>query len=260
MTDRDLMMLTNRIAGYFRREPGKVPRCSSYALKNTDAIQFVMEGRFAEDGSTVWRVFGSEEQRTLSTEALFFRGPELLKTAGWLILNRVYTGRKTGVTFQAEAQCEASRNQVRRFVKGVYEFFGSHRESHGQPPFWTGVMVCLHRTGGVMAPHILRADFLAVNTWGEFFFDGLDLTRARSEALACRRIAEHLWVFMKKDPSFGLPFRVVNADGGEAADVRGTVAAYLEAFAGTALYQDASPLPPEESEAEGPDNPLLLDR
>lgn len=261
MTDRDLTVLTNRIAACFRQEAGKIPRCSSNARRNTSAIQFVVEGKLGGDGRTVWSVFGDEEQRSVKKEALFFRGPELLKTAGWLILNGFYAGKKSHVTFQAEALCEATGNQARRFVQGVYDFFGSGDESYGKPPAWTGVMVCLHRSGGEKDARPVRAGFLARNTWGELFFDVLELADSSSAVQACYHIAEHLWIFLKNAPSFQLPYRVVCPDGGGgAAEAERTVEKYLEEFIENAAGLKLPGAPLEDGPGDGPDIPLLLDK
>lgn len=234
MTDRDLMVLTNRIAGYFRREEGKIPHCSAHARRNASAIQFVVEGRTGEDGRSAWRIFGNEDQRSVSRDALFFLGPELLKTAGWLILNGFYTGKKSNITFQAETLCEVTGNQARRLVQGVCEMFGGVPESHDQQPVWTGVVVCLRRSEGARGGTLEQADFLVRNSWGEFFFDTLGLAHIKSVAQACYHIAEHLWVFSKDAPSFRLPYRIVFPGGSAGSmEVEETVGKYLGKFIDT---------------------------
>ena len=264
MTDRDLVVLTNQIAAYFRQEPGKIPRCSFHTGRNARAIQFVVEGRSVEDGLTVWSVFGDEAHRSVSREALLFRGPELLRTAGWLILNGLFTGRKSGITFQADRVCEATGSQARRFVQKIYEFFSGDAAGSAAiegPPAWAGVVVCLHRPEGGKGVRLVQADFLSLNTWGEFFFDTLTLAHAKTEARACYDIAENLWIFLKDAPSFNLPFRLVCPDGGGGAvEVEKAVERYLEKFIENALQLKSSAHPLEDDPGNGPDNPLILDR
>jgi adenylate cyclase class 1 len=264
MTDRDLAVLTNRIAGYFRQEPGKIPRCSSHAGRNKSAIQFVVAGRCGEDGLTVWRVFGDETHRSVSREALFFNGPELLKTAGWLVLNGLFSGGDPGITFQAERLCEATGSQARRFVQRIHKFFtggAAGPEAVLKPPTWTGVVVCLHRSEGGKGARWVRADFLSLNTWGEFFFETLALAHAKTEAAACYDIAEHLWLYLKDAPSFDLPFRLVCPDGGGGAvAAEKDVGRYIEKFIENALQLRSSKNASEGDPGDGPDNPLILDR
>lgn len=261
MTGRDLAILTNRIAGYFRREAGKIPHCSAHARRNASDIAFIVGGRCRENGRSEWSVFGNEEQRSVGRDAFFFRGPELLKTAGWLILNGFYTGKKSRVTFQAETLCEATGGQARRFVKGVCELLGNEPPSYEQPPAWTGVAVCLQRSEGGEGALPEQADFLVRNTWGELFFDTLELAHFKSKAQACYHIAEYLWVFLKDTPSFNLPYRMFFPGGGVGmVEFEKTVKNYLGKFIKNAAGLKSPDHPATKEGRDGPDIPLLLDK
>jgi adenylate cyclase class 1 len=261
MTGRDFAVLTNRIAVCFQQKAGKIERCSSYAGRNTSAIQFVIEGKTDDDGRTVWSVFGNEEKRSLRPDSFFFSGPGLLKTAGWLIRNGLFSGKRSGVTFQAERLCEVTGHQARRLTQRIYEFVGdaaARPAATEQPALWMRVAVCLHDAGRGERK-IIRADFLSLNTWGEFFYNSLPLAHAKRDVQSYYHIAEYLWDFIKDAPSIDVPFLLVSLSGGRMPEAEKVVRGYLGQFMDTVRQLRASPPSSEGGGGDGPDIPLILD-
>jgi adenylate cyclase class 1 len=253
MSERDLALLTNRIAVYYKAEVGKIPRCSAYARGHMAALQLVVEGGGGESEATRWRVFGGEAIRTIEPDRLFFDGPELLKVAGWLVMNGFYAGKQSPVSFQAGPGCEVTGNQARRFVRTVHQFLTTGpvaKLPDEARAAWARILVCLHRSGGGPRGRLEAADFLVVNTWGEFFFDTLALSKLKTDVEACYHIAEHVWLFSKEATAFRLPFRLIHPGGAGDVDAERSVEAYLKQF-----IENAAAL----KSLDGGDNPLLLD-
>jgi adenylate cyclase, class 1 len=250
MTDRDLQVLTNRIAGHFRQVPGKIPKCSSYTMRNAAALQIIVAGESSEGGNLVWSVYGREGRRAIDSDALLFEGPELLKTAAWLISNNLYTGKTSVIGFQAASSCEVTGHQARRIVQRAYDFFKDGMAGllpSEQPPSWKNLLVCLHRTEAEKERRLARADFLVMNTWGEFFFDGLDLLPIENETLACYTVSEHIWIFLKEAPSFDLRYQMIQPKGAGSDQAEKTVGRYLEQFKENALDKRTLGIPSEKS-------------
>jgi hypothetical protein len=242
--------LTNRIAGLFRQAPGKIPKCSSYTTRNAEALQVIVEGKQSEGGKSVWSVYGREGRRAIDRDSLLFEGPELLKTAAWLISNNIYTGKTPVIGFQAASSCDVTGHQARRLVQRMYDFFKDGMASllpTEQPPSWKNLLVCLHRTEAEKGQRLACADFLAVNTWGEFFFDVLDLLPIENEILACYAVSEHIWIFLKEGPSFDLRYRMIQPKGIGSDQAEKTVGRYLEQFMENALEKRALGIPSEKS-------------
>lgn len=237
MTDRDLHVLTNRIAAHFRQAPGKIPKCSSYARRNVAALRIIVAGKPDDGGNCVWSVYGREGRPEIDRGALLFQCPELLKTAAWLISNHLYAGKTTAVGFQAAESCEATGPQARRFVQRAYEFFKDDMVllPAEQPPLWKSLLVRLHRAGPEKGRRLARADFLVMNTWGEFFFDVLNLLSMENETLACYTISEHIWIFTKEVPSFELRRQMIQPGGGGADEAEKIVERYIAQFIQNAL-------------------------
>ena len=249
MTERDLHVLTNRIAGHFRQAPGKIAKCSSYTRRNAAALQVIVAGMQGESGNSVWSVYGQEGRRAMDWDALLFEGPELLKTAAWLISNNLYSGKTSVIGFQAAASCEVTGHQARRFVQSVYDFFKDGMAvllPTEQPPSWKNLLVCLHRTGAEKGRRLVCADFLVMNTWGEFFFDVLDLLPTENETLACYTVSEHIWIFLKEGLSFDLRYQMIQPEG-TADQAEKIVGRYLEQFMNNALEKSALGIPLEKS-------------
>ncbi len=250
MTDRDLSILTNQIAAHFRQAPGKIPKCSSYIRRNAAVLKLIVAGEQSENGTPAWSVYGLDEHRVINRDALLFEGPELLKTAAWLISNGLYKGKISVVGFQAAMSSEVTGQQARRIVHRAYDFFKSGMTAHlhaEQPPSWINLLICLHRTWGEKEYRLARADFLIMNTWGEFFFDVLDLLPIENETLACYTVSEHIWSFLQGRPSFDMQYRMIQPKGTGTDQAEGTVENYLEQFKNNALEKRSLGKSPETS-------------
>lgn len=233
MTDRDLSILTNRIASHFRKAPGKIPKCSSCIMRNAAALRALLTVEQNEDGKSEWSVYDRQGRHKIDVDALLFEGPELLRVAVWLISNKLYSGKDSKVGFQTVASLGMTERQAKRLVHKVYDFFKDDMDTQlptEQPPSWANLLVCIHRSGTENEHRPVSADFIAMNTWGEFFFDTLDLLPIENETLACYTISEHVWVFLKERPSFDLRYQILDLKGTGPDLAAKTVDRYLEQF------------------------------
>ena len=211
MADGDLKRLTRQIDVCFKPFPGKIPRCSAYLKANADKYRFIV---FGQEGSTEgqWSVFGRVGTPALDTQSFLFKGPELLKVAGWLLFNHLHTAMHSAITLQHGVGCPVSGSQAQRTLKRVFCFF---EDSMGQTPLadtpacWSRALVLWHSKRTKDQNPFEKTDFLVMNSLGSFYYDTLSLGKIETQAAACYSVAEHIWVLMRQVQDFKLPYRVI---------------------------------------------------
>ncbi len=261
MTDQDLSYLTNRVAGHFRKAPGKVPRCSSWLASRRRAIEITVAPRCspAGDGPVHWAVYGPVGDRRMKEQALLFDAPALLQVAGWLVVNRLVV-KRSGLSMRGEMFGRVTDSQAARLIREVSRFFSGPavRETNLRP-VWDRILVCLPVASGGKPGAPVRADFLGRNRWGEFFFESLAFDINRQEAPPCFHVAQYLWRLLRDGGDGDTAWRVISETGGGAGAAGEEIAAALVQFRkepGGAPGCDAAP----SADGRVPDTPLLLDR
>ncbi len=264
MNPRDLAILTGQIAAHFRREPGKIPACSAYVRTHGPKYQIIVSARKEVEPVPHWDVYGLEGKRKVNRETLLFEGAELLKITGWLILNGLYHREGSGITFQGDPPAIVTGNQAHRFVRTVYAFFRD-RVPGPTPadlkPSWTRLLVCLHHPStGFIRSDAAYAEFLALNTWGEFYYDIIPLSSMETEALACYAVAEHIGVLMDKSSPAALRWLVLPSAGSRPGPAEDLVSRYIEQFSINLQKRRAFLTSSEIEPKNRPGEALLLDR
>lgn len=259
MTDKDLRVLTNQIDAYFKSSPGKIPRCSAFLKRSVDKYQFVVLGQEGP-AEGMWSVFLGGGRSALGTGSLLFKGPEILKVAGWLISNKLYHPTSGAFSFQGNLAHRMSGAQAQRIVKKAHRFFKHHdpaAPSTGGNAYFTNLFVLICMDSTARGRFFEKADFLVMNTWGVFHFDTLALSKIETREAACYSVAEQVWMLMKQVPGYQLKIQVSGVDGGLPAEVVRAIDENIERFKKNRVQLERL-----QKRAQEPDDdvlPLLLD-
>ncbi len=216
MAQGDLRMLTNQIDACFKAAPGKIGRCSIDLKRHVAEYYFTILGQEGHLPEGRWTVYGKIGGPTMDSRAVLLDGPEILKIAGWLIANQLYRPKMSGVTFQHAPMCPISGPQAQRLVNKVHAFFKDAMaciQISEDAPVWSKLFILLHSKEVPDSNTFSRADFLVMNSWGNFYFDMLALSKFDTLEAACYSVAEHVWMLLQQVPSWELPFRIMTLKG-----------------------------------------------
>jgi len=192
MTPTDLTALKNRIAAALKRKPGKLPRCSAYFRTHVDGVSLELRGHPAPGGGEAcWTVFHRPED---GPDSLVFQAPGLLGAMGWLLINGLYPPEGGFLSCRLD-RLGLGPGRIRRLIREVHRFLSplsATAEGLAGPTRWEKIAVLFRpapRSGDQPMP---RTEFLAVNSWGEFFFEAPALPPLPDRAALCDRLTEHL--------------------------------------------------------------------
>lgn len=209
MKASDLLSLKNSITSALKKKPGKLPRCSAHLRAHADEFSLQVSGHLDDAGGQHWAVYRGRSE-TLDARYAFFTGPGLLRTAGWLMRNGFYPAKAAHIRFQT-FELPVRPKRVDRFVKEIHGFLADTPPLPGSKlvaPTWERVVVLLQASCDPVDSRLASADFLAVNSWGEFFSDTVDVAFTENPSVACFEIATRLWQYLENDAGRRLSYRL----------------------------------------------------
>ena len=204
----DLKMLKNRIARYYQKKPGKIPNCSTYLRAQTGKESLLISCQADELMGDIWSVYGSYHTSKDKDKAILFTGPELLRIIGWIIKNNLYSKNRTSLYFSSSESKMLSRSAKGLFFE-VVNFLSDKPHDYSLTesiPVWDKILLTLASQGAEDSNTFDHYDFIIRNTWGEMYFDSVDLSHVKEEKLKSQRLAETIWTYMKKTPDYNLDF------------------------------------------------------
>jgi adenylate cyclase class 1 len=203
MTAADLTALKNRIGAALKKRPGKLPRCSGYFRTHIDWTSLVLCGRPEPGGKACWSVSHWEEK---GSDRPVFQCAELLGAVGWLLANG-FSPPASGPMRCRSAQLSIGPGRIRGLIREVHRFLypqGASYDGFTSPAQWEKIAVLLRPAPGAFPRRILAAEFLTVNSWGEFFFEAVALSHLADETALCHKLAECIFKFYVEN-AFGQP-------------------------------------------------------
>ncbi len=204
----DLKILKNRIARYYQKKPGKIPNCSTYLRAQTGKESLLISCEADQYMGDIWAVYGSYHTSKDKEQAILFNGPELLKIIGWIIKNNIYSKRKTSLYFSSAESKMLSRSAKGLFFE-VVDFLSDTPHDYSltaSMPVWDKIILTLTSQASEDSNTFDHYDFIVRNTWGEMYFDSVDLSHITNEQIKSQKIAETIWTYMKQTPEFNLDF------------------------------------------------------
>jgi adenylate cyclase class 1 len=159
MSRNDLNILKNRTAAFLQKKPGKLPRCST-GLKARAELKIKLIKNPVDDS---W--FASDVSEW--DRPPLFTGPEFTKTLGWVFANALHQSLDTSTSPLLE--------ETAGFLS---KYFPRPDHVFAQDPFYEGMLIVLTVPGQDGTPQ--KADILLVNSWGEVFYESLDLSAIES--------------------------------------------------------------------------------
>ncbi|MDX9786600.1 MAG: class I adenylate cyclase [Desulfobacterales bacterium] len=209
MAPSDLITLKNRISAAITKKPGKLHRCSAYLQSRLGGLVFQVSGYLNDRGQEAWSVYHHVGELRHARHVVF-SASELLRVIGWLLANGFYSLMGCLLEYQTY-QLPISPQRIKRLADDVYRFFCSAPVSPAAMlsiPQWEKIGILLHPLADGSEGRLSGADFLAVNSWGEFFFESIALAHIDEAGAICYKISEFLWNFYKGTEG-GKPFHQV---------------------------------------------------
>jgi adenylate cyclase class 1 len=257
MKTSDLLSLKNNIAAALKKKPGKIPPCSAYLRTHGAKLVFQISDRKADDDRECWVVY-NKSGRSLDLRHVVFRGPQLLRTLGWLLANGFYPCGLKQIEFQT-VNLPISPRRIRDLLEEIYLFFSKSEvvvAEKRDAPKWDRIII-LPRALPNRADGLLGgADFLVVNSWGEIFFESVELSFINSLSSQCHKISEHIWKYSRNAKAYTIPYCVLELGKG-IGSVHRRIESGLNSF--MPRISSLNPANPEipEAEDEKEDPPLL---
>jgi adenylate cyclase, class 1 len=192
MTAEDLTALRNRIAAALKKRQGKLPRCSGHLRSHVHGKSLELCGTPEPGGKACWTVSLKGEK---GSDRPVFRGPGLMRMVGWLLANGFYS--PSGVPMRCQsAQLSIGPGRIRGLIREVHRFLSpkeASSEGFASPAQWEKVAVLLFPASDPSPGRMLAAEFLAVNSWGEFFFEASALSHLTDDMAICYKLAEFIF-------------------------------------------------------------------
>lgn len=178
MKKEDLDILKNRTAAFLQKKPGKLPKCSTYLRHKTPDLDMMIHP--LPDRAGQWGV------SLAGSPVPLFSGPEYLKTLGWIFANQLHRSRF--ITSPPHFQ------DVRNFLSPLFP-----RPDHvfSRDSQWEK-LVFFFKTpaqGATMS----SADYLVFNSWGEGYFDTIELSTIESPEQKWYKCCEIIFNFQAKN-------------------------------------------------------------
>ena len=225
--------LRGRRESYFKTKPGKIPYCS--ASLRAEVIPRTLCAAWRQDpsGAKRWEVYHRLTRDSEKKEGRLFVAPELLRVLGWVVLNRLCRQRSELMLLRNYGS-PILRKGIQSLLEALLAFFSNEatpflRARDTSPRCWK-VFVALD-TGLDPASHVVRpADYLVQNTWGEMFFDSLDLKDIENDLLRCYEIAKRMWHYIGGTVAGETEYRIYEGPTIRAGKTMRAVENFMECF------------------------------
>lgn len=239
MNAEDLTILKNRTAAFVQKKPGKIPRCSTFLrVKARDLSLWVGPTR---DQKGSWSVYGQGDPVPL------FTGPEYLKTLGWIFANTLNQARFI----------TRPRNflRIKAFLDGLFPLTDT---VFSTPPQIKRIVILFKGSEpGIWS----AADHLIINSWGEFYFDSIELSDLESLEQKCYKTAEFIFASQLKNPDSNLEYLICRPEGDHHSSLDNIVRDQLDMLAERSTSKGApserGTFPPENTALPGKPKPFL---
>jgi hypothetical protein len=233
MRPEDLTILKNRTAAFIQKKPGKIPRCSTILRARASHLSLWIGPD--RDCKGAWAVYGHGDPTAL------FTGPEYLKVLGFVFANALNEARF--ITHPRHFQ------KIRAFLDGL---FPRPDAVFSQPPRMEKIVILFKEDA---SGNLNAADHLTFNSWGEFYFDSIELSSLESLEGKCYKTAEFIFTTHMKHPDSKLQYLICQPGKGSQFSLEDIVQAQLDGLEQRCPTR-ISPVP-EETRLPGKPKPFL---
>lgn len=194
-----VVALRKRRESYFTTKPGKIPYCSASRRAEGPTPTLRVAWQQDRSGAKQWTVYHGLSGNPQKKEVPLFVAPELLRVLGWVVLNRLCS-RRSHLVLLRDHGSPMLKQGAQSLLEALLTFFPNQAtpflHARDASPRWWKVFVALD-TGVDPAKHVAPSvDCLLQNTWGEMFFDSLDLRDIENDLLRCYDIAKRVWHYV----------------------------------------------------------------
>jgi adenylate cyclase, class 1 len=199
MKPSDLLSLKNNISAAFKKKPGKLPPCSAFLRTHGTELTLQIRGYMDDAGRASWTVH-NQPGKALDARHAVFKGPELLRTLGWVLANGFYPDGVKRIEFQT-FNLPLNYRRAGELLGQVFRFFSDRPVNvtgRGEPPKWERMAVLLHCLPDRVDEGVGGAELLVVNSWGEIFFESVALSHISGIPSRCYKISEYIWKYNKR--------------------------------------------------------------
>lgn len=231
----DLEALKARISASFKDKPGKLPRCSAW-LKAVRIHYLAVDCEGGPEGPRTWSAFDFSRSSLKGDDTFLYENPRLAGVVGWLLANGLVEDANAEPVFQTNRCGGAAR--AMDFFRTAKDFFQSRspEESTEPEPLWDRVLVApdLEKRGAGPPSSV---DIIAVNSWGELYFEHLSLSDVENRDTRWYIIAQGLCRYDNTLPNADPVLTFWHADDAEAGRLRKTVSAEMNRIRAEAIRQ-----------------------
>lgn len=259
MKKDDLAILVNRTAAQRQKLDGKLQPASCWLKKQKKRLRFEVIGDIPDvDENRKWRIRYIARD---GVEHTVYQGLCLVDVIGWLLMNVYNDDARPSIVFldggsgRREVASEQKLKQATQFVSG---FFPRPDSVYEEARRVEKVLVCLTATRGSVDSVLHSAEFLMINSWGEFFVRATDLSHLERKAQKCYKIADTIFHLLKHTSSFDKNYLICHSHGDNMNEYKVAAEKYLrEIFQSVMSEKNIGSDAPADPEPEGKHKPFL---
>ncbi len=207
MARSDLKTLSNQVAVWYHKKPGKLPWCSTWLRLKSHNMAILISCRTNPTAGTVWCAHTETPMGNDDENALYI-GQRLLEVLGWIFLNGFHNRPNASLVFQPNT-CSIPPQRAKKLCALVCQFLAEETPDTIAGGSWDKMIVFVKGNRSVVGrPLLASADILVKNSSGEIYFRPLDLGSIENHLLQCYNISNVMWDYMKHVPSYALRYRI----------------------------------------------------
>ncbi len=211
MKEDDLSVLVNRTAAFRQKIDGKIAYASTFLRKKNTEIFFTVKESVTESGSYEWQVLGEAFSYQCSAKHLVYKSHEFIESVGWLVSNQFVKNDYSNVQIELDENVNHFTNPATSF-QSIADFFNDffprpdhvYRSTRGSE----GILFFLKNEKFSELNSFSSADYLLINSWGELYFDYIDLSLLESVAQKCYKIAITIFHLLQERPEYNFTYYI----------------------------------------------------
>lgn len=162
-------------------------------------------------------------------------------------------------TFKSPLNSRRNR-ELLNDVSGFFSARALDATDKWKAPKWERMAILLHAFSDHVDEWLDSAEFLIVNSWGEIFFESVDLSFINGIPSQCYKISEYIWKYNKNAKADRIPYFVFELGKGRDDIILRRIESGLNSFmkSVSVLRRTDLSVPGSEADSDNED-PLLLD-
>lgn len=173
---RNFKILVHKTQERLNQSSPKIKECSTY-LKHLKFQRFMIQNNTISN----WHLSGTLHQQPQAQT--LHQNPSLLGIMGWILENQLYDRSLASMEMDAPLtlfESHAAPVDPDKLYLALQPVKPLSDDVFESPPSWSKLMILLTYSRNQETPCVTKAEFLALNTWGELFLDTLELETQRN--------------------------------------------------------------------------------